>query len=85
MSEPIIKSKQFVTHNVPGFEDGHPLKLRPAFSLSGFDRDGKIELIAERETENKVQMIALIPATPEAWDAHVRVKLSLPPKDTRVF
>ncbi len=66
-------TKQFVTHDVPGFEDGHPLQIIPS-SL------GAPTLHVQRRTEEGIEVRASFLLTPEAFAAHVRVKAVKPPK-----
>lgn len=73
MAEPIKKLKKFVTHNVDGFSDGHIMDLRGGWN-SEHPGMGGIHFFACRKTEVGVDIFATIPATPEAMDAHVRIK-----------
>ncbi len=72
-------TKQFVTHDVPGFEDGHPLILRRGFDPQYGETKGS-EFLAARDAENGIKVTVTIPCTPEAFAAHVRVKAVKPPK-----
>lgn len=74
MADPVKKSKKFVTNNVDGFPDGHVMELRGACN-SAYIEYGQIHLFAGRKTENGIDLFAIIPVTPEAMDAHVRIKM----------
>lgn len=67
-------TKIFTTKDVPGFEDGHPLKLHRPLVLGSPFASSNIEFIANRTTEEGVILNVRIPCTPEAFAAHIRVK-----------
>ncbi len=80
MQDQTTPTKQFVTHDVPGFEDGHPLNLHRPLSIGGFDPNPMAEFCANRTTETGVILNVRLPLTPEVVAAHVRVKPVKPPK-----
>ncbi len=74
-------TKQFVTHDVPGFENGHPVHavLDRVNPESAFETRRTV-FRALRTTEEGVEVVATIPISPAAVAAHVRVKAVKPPK-----
>lgn len=74
-------TKQFVTKDVPGFEDGHPLRLLNRDAIPSVIGDRfEPTFFASRRTENGIEINANFPANPENTEKHVRVKAVKPEK-----
>ncbi len=74
MQEQTTPTKQFVTHDVPGFPDGTQLHL------SGGAMGSALTFSAYRKTEGGIEVRASFYLSPENFAAHVRVKAVKPPK-----